>query len=67
VILVLAADHRADEARAILDSQLTPEAWVRWCTCERLVEVAAIIPALDPWVRWFRERYLDLSPVQGHS
>jgi hypothetical protein len=65
VILVLDADDRAREARAILDSHLTTDARIRWSTYEWLVDVAAGMPPLEGWARWFRDRYLDLSPIKG--
>jgi hypothetical protein len=63
VVLTLGDDDRAQRAKDILDQNLSTKARVRWSSYEELAGAAADIPPLANWAEWFRQRYLDLTPI----
>lgn len=63
VVLTLRDDDRAQRAKAILDQHLSPDARVRWVSYENVVDRADTFPSLAEWAKWFRRRYLDLTPI----
>lgn len=66
VLVVALAEDRAAAAgiRTVREQLIAPDDHLHGVSIESLVEVAGERPSLAAWASSFRQRYLDLSPVE---
>jgi hypothetical protein len=62
VVMAVATDPEAHVATDLVRGELYDPSFLAWSPMD--VAVDALAPARPEWAEWFRNRYLDFSPVQ---
>jgi hypothetical protein len=66
VVMACGADAKALRATADVKSELTEPSTLVWCPFESVLDAVQPVPETAEWSAWFRQRYLDLTPVVDH-